>query len=103
MVVAITVNNASRDLGRQASRNAAPFKGDLTQGTLVLVKAGVQIGSEGATSRPVWPPVAYGFAEQHREEDLRPPTWRWNADIDEYDCGMGGAEDPSGDHPKACP
>jgi len=27
----------------------------------------------------------------------------WNPAIDEYDCGMGGAEEPTGQHPKACP
>ncbi|MDA1266322.1 MAG: ABC transporter permease [Planctomycetota bacterium] len=59
--------------------DAAPFKSDLASGALVLVKDGMTIDAPDNESSPVWPWVTFGFAEQHREEDLRPPTWKREA------------------------
>lgn len=63
--------------------DVAPYKGALTDGGMLLVKAGMGAGESDSASRPVWPPVPYGFAETHPEAMFRPPTWRHNAEIDE--------------------
>ncbi len=45
-------------------------------------KAGLTSG-EIRAARVLFPPVAYGFAEQHPEESLRPPTWTAAAELSE--------------------
>lgn len=46
-------------------------------------KAGLTSGDIVATSKPVFPPLPYGFAETHSEESFRPPTWTHDSAISE--------------------
>lgn len=56
--------------------DSAPFKGSITGGSMLLVKAGMSATDPDSASLPVWPPLRYGYAETHPEEKFRPPTWR---------------------------
>jgi len=50
--------------------DVAPYKQGLTKGTIVPVEA------------PLLAPITYGYAELHKEESFRPPTWQRNAQLD---------------------
>jgi peptide/nickel transport system permease protein len=61
-----------------------------------LVKERLTNGEVRAVS--VWfPPVPFGFAEQHPEEGLRPPTWLEAAELDESGAYVRGARAPRPD------
>jgi peptide/nickel transport system permease protein len=47
--------------------------------------------------RVVFAPVPYGFAEQHPEESLRPPTWLAASELDERGAFVRGARVPRPD------
>ena len=59
------------DVGEQATFEEGPYKRGLTSGEIVAV------------GDPVFPPLPYGYAEQHSEESFRPPSWAATADRDE--------------------
>jgi peptide/nickel transport system permease protein len=56
--------------GGASAFDVAPFKRGLTEGTIVAVEA------------PLIAPVPLGYAETHREEGFRPPTWLHSARLD---------------------
>ncbi|MBL6721338.1 MAG: ABC transporter permease subunit [Planctomycetes bacterium] len=60
-----------------------PFKAGLTDGSWVALPEGHQLGATEWTFVPTFPPIPYGLAETHQEEQFRPPTWWWWAPIDE--------------------
>ncbi len=60
-----------------------PYKAGLTGGSLIALPAGHQLGATDWTYLPTFPPIPYGLAETHQEEQFRPPTWWWWASIDE--------------------
>ena len=87
-------------------------KGDIHEGRILLVKAGMRAGDPDSASQPIWPPVVFGFVEQHgdAESQFRPPTWTAHAAIDEegrYVSGPRAAaeedEDASGHRVPAIP
>lgn len=55
-------------VGGNATFNVAPYKDALTKGEI-------------AQSRVVFPPIPFGFAETHKHENFRPPTWSPGAEI----------------------
>lgn len=59
------------EVGEQSTFEAGPFKRDLTSGDLSPVVA------------PTFPPLSYGYAEQHPEENFRAPTWTKSSVVDE--------------------
>lgn len=65
--------------------NVSPHKERLSEGSFVL------------ESEPVFPPIAYGFAESHQEEGFRPPTWKHDSAISEEGYYMYGFRKPKVD------
>jgi len=68
-------------VGGEAPLHVSPYKEDLTRGDV-------------QARRAVFPPVAFGFAESHREERLRPPTWTAAAEKDEQGRDVRRTSDP---------
>jgi peptide/nickel transport system permease protein len=62
----------------------APYKEQLTRGEL-------------RARRVLFAPVPYGFAEQHAEESLRPPTWLAESELDERGAYVRGPRAPRPD------
>jgi peptide/nickel transport system permease protein len=60
------------------------LKGELTRGEIELGSA-------------LFAPVPYGFAEQHPEESLRPPTWLAASELDERGAYVRGPRAPRAD------
>ena len=60
-------------------------------------KAGLSSGDIVATSEPVFPPLAYGYAEIHSEESFRPPTWKSYAEVSEEGYYVRGYRVPEPD------
>ena len=86
-VIAISLAAAGlwqASIGGQATFHAAAFKSGLTSGEIVCARA-------------VFPPLAYGFAETHLGEQLRPPTWVAAAEISEEGYYVRGARAPEAD------
>ena len=71
-------------IGGEATFNIAPYKDALTKGEIV-------------PERVVFPPISYGFAETHRFENFRPPTWAASAEMSEEGYYMRGARVPRAD------
>lgn len=68
-------------VGGQTTFHVSPFKESLTSGEI-------------AATRVIFPPLAFGFAETHVEEILRPPTWTKGSEISEAGTYMHGARAP---------
>ena len=83
--------------GKGSAYDAAQFKSDLASGNLVLIRAGHTIDEPDAASNPIWPPIVFGYAEQHQEEGFRPPTWLASAKVDEEGRYMQGGRREIGD------
>ena len=65
--------------------DVAPYKQGLTSGEIVPVEA------------PLMALVPYGYAEQHREESFRPPTWLHGAELDANGYYLHGLRQPKAD------
>lgn len=63
---------------------SATFKAQIDAGEIVM-------------RRVLFAPVPYGFAEQHPEESLRPPTWLAASELDERGAFVRGARVPKPD------
>lgn len=70
--------------GPGAAFASSSLKAELTRGEIELVRA-------------VFAPVPYGFAEQHPEESLRPPTWLASSELDERGAYVRGPRVPRAD------
>jgi peptide/nickel transport system permease protein len=70
--------------GPGAAFASSSLKAELTRGEIELVRA-------------VFAPVPYGFAEQHPEESLRPPTWLAASELDERGAYVHGSRAPRAD------
>lgn len=68
----------------------AVYKAGLVTGDLVSMPAGSML-SAGGPAQVLWAPLAYGIAEGHAEEALRPPTWLRRAAIDDQGRYQHGA------------
>jgi len=71
--------------GDSGAFDVAPYKQGLTTGSIVPVEA------------PLMAPVSYGYAELHREEDFRPPTWLRSAKLDVDGYYLHGLRRPRAD------
>jgi peptide/nickel transport system permease protein len=71
-------------VGAGRSFHSASFKEELTRGEIEAARA-------------VFAPIPYGFAEQHPEESLRPPTWLDSSELDERGAYVRGARAPRPD------
>jgi peptide/nickel transport system permease protein len=71
-------------VGGGAPFHGASFKRELASGEL-------------RAARILFPPFAFGYAEPHPEEALRPPTWLASAEIDERGDYVRGARAPRTD------
>lgn len=71
--------------GSAGAFDVAPYKQGLSEGTIVPVEA------------PLLAPVPYGYAELHKEESFRPPTWQRNAQLDTDGYYMFGLRQPKPD------
>jgi peptide/nickel transport system permease protein len=60
------------------------------------IKAGIAAG-EIEVRRVVFAPIPYGYAEQHPEENLRPPTWLAASELDARGAYLRGARVPRPD------
>lgn len=56
--------------GGSPAFDVSPYKRGLTEGKIVAAEA------------PFFPPVPFGYAETHKEEGFRPPTWLANSRLD---------------------
>ena len=71
--------------GGTAAFDVSPFKRGLSEGSIVAFEA------------PLLPPVPLGYAETHKEEGFRPPTWLRGARLDSNGRYMEGLRVPKPD------
>jgi peptide/nickel transport system permease protein len=71
--------------GRASPFDSAPYKRGLSSGALVAVE------------RPLFPPLATGYAELHPEESFRPPTFLSSSWVDDQGRALDPARRPRAD------
>jgi len=71
-------------VGAGGAFHTASFKEQLTRGEI-------------EATRVLFAPIPFGFAEQHPEESLRPPTWLASSELDERGAYVHGARAPRPD------
>src|SRR5262245_44605214 len=71
-------------VGAGAAFHTATFKEQLTRGEI-------------EATRVLFAPIAFGYAEQHPEEALRPPTWLASSEMDERGAYVRGPRAPRPD------